>query len=122
MSGPSRNAERVGPEMITPNPITDPGDAGAIGNQKSGYVPLVTGGAETRTLAAPIFIGQEIQLDFETDGGDLTLTVATTVNQTGNNTGVFADAGDQLILRAGQSGTTIVWRVLANDGITLSTV
>lgn len=122
MSGPSVNVERVGPEMVTPVAIPDPGDAGAISVQKSGYVNLVTTGAETRTLAAPLFVGQLIQLNFITDGGDCVVTVATTVNQTANNTVTFADAGDHQLLQAGQTGTNLRWREVANDGAALTTV
>ena len=122
MSGPSTNVERVGAAFLTPIAITDPGDAGAISVQTSGYVSLVSGGAETRTMAAPLFIGQEIQLDFKTDGGDCVVTISTAVNQTGNNTLTFADAGDQVVLRAGQSGTNLRWREQSNDGVALSTV
>lgn len=102
--------------------IPDPGNGGAVNVTASGYVSLVTGGAETRTIAAPSFQGQELQLDFQTDGGDCVITVATTVNQTANNTLTFADAGDQIILRAGRSGSNLRWRVVANDGVALTTV
>ncbi len=114
--------EKINAKAIDPIKIPDPGNAGAIEVKNSGFVNLVSAGAETRTLAAPSFQGQELQLDFKTDGGDCVLTVATTVNQTGNNTLTFADAGDQIILRAGRSGANLRWRVVCNDGVALSTV
>lgn len=107
---------------MKPRAIADPGDGGAISVDAPGFVNLVTGGAETRTVAAPSFQGQELQLDFQTDGGDCVITIATAVNQTGNNTLTFADAGDQIVLRAGRSGSNLRWRVIANDGVALSTV
>lgn len=107
---------------VIPEVISDPGDGEAIGVDKSGYVNLVSAGAETRTIAAPTFVGQLLQLNFQTDGGDCVITVATTVNQTGNNTLTFADAGDHLLLQAGQSGANLRWRVVANDGVALTTV
>lgn len=102
--------------------IADPGAAGAIPVTKSGRVPIVSAGAETRTLAAPTFPGQELQLELKTDGGDVTLTCATGLNQTGNNTAVTADAGDILLLKAIEVGANLRWRVAANDGWALSTV
>ena len=90
--------------------IADPGDAGAIPVTGSGSVPLVTTGAQTRTLADATFAGQLLNLSFKTDGGDCVVTSASPVNQTGNNTMTFADVGDQLLL------------IGSNDGVALSTV
>ena len=104
-------------------PITDPGNAGAIPVTGSGYVPIVTAGAETRTLAAPTFAGQVIQLAMKTDGGDCVVTVAgTNINQTGNNTITFNDAGDVVTLEGIYVGSGLRWRVLRNDGASLTTV
>lgn len=102
--------------------IADPGNAAAIPVATSGYVPIVTTAAETRTIAAPTFIGQQLSLNFQTDGGDAVVTVATTINQVGNNTITFADAGDVVVLLAKQNGANIRWSVLLNDGAALSTV
>jgi len=104
------------------NAIADPGDAGAIAVTRSGTCPLVTAGAETRSLAIPTFAGQEISLGFKTDGGDCVVTVASGVNQAGNNTLTFADAGDHILLAAIANGAALAWRVVANDGVALSTV
>lgn len=103
------------------NVITDPGASGAIPVTASGTVALVTAGAESRTLAAPTFVGQELLVYLKTDGGDATLTVATGVNQTGNTQAVFNDAGDTLRLAAIEVGANLRWRVMTNDGATLST-
>jgi predicted RecA/RadA family phage recombinase len=102
--------------------IADPGAAGAIPVTASGYVDIVTAAAETRTIAAPTFKGQQLLLSMKTDGGDCTITVATTVNQTGNNTIKLDDAGDAVLLVAKTSGSNIRWSVAMNDGATLSTV
>lgn len=107
---------------VTLQAIADPGNAGAIPVTASGYVEIVSAGAETRTIAAPTFAGQRLALYFKTDGGDVTITIATTINQTGNNTAVTADAGDMLILEAVSQGANFRWRVVANDGFSLSTV
>jgi len=102
--------------------IADPGDGEAIPVTKSGHVPLVTGGAETRTLAAPSFPGQQCALYLKADSGDCVITCATEVNQTGNNTLTFADAGDLITLLAIEVGAYLRWRAMANDGVALSTV
>jgi hypothetical protein len=112
------------PRKLLPedNPITDPGDAGAIPVTDSGYCNIVSAGAETRTIAAPTFVGQKLILNLHTDGGNVTVTVATTVNQTGNNPLVFGDAGDCVILEAKQNGANIRWTVATADGVTPTTV
>ncbi len=100
----------------------DPGNAGAIPVTSSGYCPLVTAGAETRTLAAPTYIGQEILLYLKTDSGDCVVTCATTFNETGNNTITFNDTGDAFWAIAVEEGANLRWRCATADGCTLSTV
>lgn len=102
--------------------VTDPGNAGAIPVTASGSCPLVTAGAETRTLANPSAINQILTLYFKTDGGDCVVTAASAFNATGNNTITLNDAGDSITLRGIHNGTGLVWRVMANDGTSLSTV
>lgn len=102
--------------------ITDPGASGAIPVTKSGFVNLVTAGAETRTLARPGWVGQRLQINMKTDGGDCVITVTGNVNQTGNNTITLNDAGDCVTLIAKQSGSNKAWSVVHNDGTTLATV
>ena len=108
------------------NPVTaniaDPGAAGAIPVTASGHVDIVTAAAETRTLAAPSFAGQELLVSMKTDGGDCVITCVTTVNQTGNNTITLNDAGDAVLLVGKVSGTNKRWSVVSNDGAALSTV
>mgnify|MGYP007024621474 FL=1 len=106
----------------TTNIITDPGNAGAIPVTTDGVCALTSAGAETRTLAIPTFAGQILCLCFDTDGGDVVVTSAQAINQTGNNTLTFNDAGDALTLIAITVGGARRWRVLHNDGVTLSTV
>jgi len=100
--------------------IADPGDAGAIPVTRSGSVGLVTAGAETRTLAIPTFEGQQLSIGLTTDGGDAVVTAATGINQTGNTSLTFADAGDHLKLEGVYKGAALVWRVVANDGVALA--
>lgn len=105
--------------------ITDPGNAGAIPVTVSGVCKMASGASgETRTLANPTFVGQRINLVLGTDGGgDAVVTVASAINQTGNNTITFNDAGDQVELVGVQIATsTMRWRLVVNNGATLSTV
>lgn len=104
------------------NAVADPGDAGAIAVTETGSCPLVTAGAETRTLAIPTQVGREISLNFKTDGGDCVVTVASALNQAGNNTLTFAEVNDMIRLQAIDAGAALAWRVVCNDGVALSTV
>ncbi len=105
-----------------PVAISDPGAAGAIPVTRSGSVAITTAGAETRTIAIPAVAGITLDVSLDVDGGDVTITVAAAINQTGNNTIVMADAGDHLRLTAVQVAGALVWRLVANDGGALSTV
>lgn len=102
--------------------IADPEDGNAIPVTKSASVPITTGGAETRTIAIPGLAGITLSISLDVDGGDCTITVAAAINQAGNNTIVMNDAGDTIVLTAVQVAGALVWRVLVNDGCTLSTV
>lgn len=103
--------------------IADPGGAGAIPVTRSGVVALTTTGVvDTRTLAIPSFNGQQLVLCLKVDAGDAVITVASAVNQAGNNTITLGDAGDTVVLVAIQIGAARAWRVVVNDGAALSTV
>ena len=102
--------------------IADPGNAGAIPVTNSGNVQIVTGGAETRTLAVPTFAGQQLLLTMKTDGGDCVVTVADPHIDGTNNTITFNDVGDTVLLVAGVSGSGFVWRLAFNVGAALSHV
>jgi len=103
--------------------IADPGDGGDIPVTGDGVCPIVTTGVDdTRQLAIPSYIGQEITLCLNTDAGDAVITVASAVNQAGNNTLTAADAGDEITLKAISIAAALAWRVVSNDGVALSTV
>ncbi|MBN2397097.1 MAG: hypothetical protein JXI32_01850 [Deltaproteobacteria bacterium] len=105
-----------------PVAVADPGDAGAIPVTRSGSVAITTVDAETRTLAVPGVAGITLALSLDVDGGDCVVTVAAAINQAGNNTITLDDAGDTIVLTAVQVAAGLVWRVLVNDGCSLSTV
>ena len=124
---------RQTPEMIVeaalqeiypkaPVAIADPGDGNAVPVTKSVSVAITTGGAETRTIAIPGLAGITIAISLDVDGGDCVITVAAAINQTGNNTITMNDAGDTIVLIAVQVASALVWRMVVNDGCTLSTV
>jgi predicted RecA/RadA family phage recombinase len=102
------------------NVITDPGNAGAIPVTDSGSVDIVTTGAQTRTLAAPTYVGQLLEISMKTDGGDCVITCATTINQTGNTTITLNDAGDAVLLVGKANGANKRWSVVSNDGAALA--
>lgn len=111
-------------EILPKCPVTiaDPGNAGAIPVTRSGNCAITSAGAETRTLAIPGVAGIELALSLDVDGGDAVVTVASAINQTGNNTITLNDAGDTVVLKAVKKAGALVWRVLVNDGASLSTV
>jgi hypothetical protein len=103
------------------NDILDPGSSGVIRPRKDrAYVPLVTSGAETRTLPDPEVAGKQVTLGFKTDGGNCVITASTAINQSGNTIMTLADAGDEITLRSIEKGANHVWRVVSNDGVALS--
>lgn len=103
------------------NEITDPGDGEAIPVTATGHCGLVSTGADTRTLAAPSFVGQQLLLFHKTDGGSCVVTCATTVNGTGNDTITFTNVGDSILLHAIAEGSNLRWRCAVADGAALTT-
>ena len=101
--------------------VADPGDGNAIpANVLTGHCPLVSGGAETRTLADATAPGQTLDLYFKTDGGDCVVTAASPINQAANTIMTFADVGDHIRLASIEDGSDFEWRIVANDGVALS--
>lgn len=100
--------------------ITDPGNAGAIPVTSSGVCAMTSAGAETRTLAIPTFVGQQLTLICDTYVGNIVVTSAQAINQAGNTTMTFGAAADYIKLEAATVGGALRWRVAANDGTALS--
>ncbi len=97
--------------------IPDPGNGGTIRcDRQYGVVEMTSGaGAGTRTLVGPSRPGLRLLLRLKTDGGgDLTVTAAEGFNVAGNDTAVFADAGDQLDMISVTGSNR--WEVLTNTG------
>jgi hypothetical protein len=96
--------------------LPDPGDGGAIDVSHPGFCELSSLAAETRTLGDPSFKGQEIDLTQFKDQGDIVVTTASPVNQTGNNTITFQDIGDHIRMVGFWNATDgWEWRVLVDD-------
>ena len=105
------------------NVVPDPGNAGAIANSVSGGLALTYGaGAETRTLANPIVVGQVIAISVASAGaGTCAITVAGPINQAGNTVITFNNVADFIQLTAINRGGNLRWQVSApNDGTVLS--
>jgi hypothetical protein len=120
----SANVKFNGPTRAETNArlIVDPGNAGAISVLNDGVCALTTGGsAQTRTVAIPSFVGQRLTLCLDTDGGgDVAVTFASDIDQSGNNVWTAGDAGDTLELVGATIGGTRAWRMIANLGGALS--
>jgi hypothetical protein len=104
----------------TTHNIADPGASGAIPVTRSGVCNITTAAAETRTLAAPTFEGQTLTLCMNVDGGDAAITVASAFNQAGNTVITLNDAGDTVNLVAARIASALRWRIVNNDGASLS--
>jgi hypothetical protein len=95
--------------------MLDPGASGTITvDRQFAYVPLASAAAETRTLARPTRHGIYCYLNFTTDGGDITLTVTGGINEDGDTTFTFSDAGQFLLLVSASDGTTYYWRKVSD--------
>lgn len=107
--------------FVAGHEIPDPGNGGAIVVDRDHAVCSLKSGAsaETRTLAAPTRAGLTLTLSMDTDGGgDITVTVASAVNQSSHTSLPFGDAGDYVALRSLKIGTAYYWRIVAYEGVT----
>jgi len=92
--------------------MTDPGAGQSIvPDRQFGLVPLVTAGAEARTLRQPTKAGVYITLMLVTDGGDCTVTITGGYNQDDDTTYVFEDVGQSLPLVSIKEGASFYWRI-----------
>lgn len=109
---------------IRANQLSDPGNAGVIklDDRSDVFVALKSTGAETRTLNDPRDPHDRITLFMDTDGGAITVTAVTAINEAGNNTITFDDPGETIVLQAITIAGTAVWRPTATDGAGLTTV
>lgn len=103
------------------NSVADPGSVtAAIPVDKSGVVPLATAGAETRTLADPEFVGQQLALVGSSITTSCTITAAHRVNSANNTTIELTATGQAVVLEGISIGGALRWMIIQNDGATLS--
>lgn len=120
MAGNRANADMFKAEVL----VTDPGSGGAIKPLPEAWhnvCNIRSAGAEARSLADPTVEGQWMSLGYVVDGGTVTVTSDSPVNQSGHTSLVFEDIGDHLLLHATRNApTTLEWRVVSNDGVTVT--
>jgi hypothetical protein len=111
----------LGPLGGLANVIADPGNGGAIPVTGSGSCAMTTAAAETRTIAAPTFVGQQIMLFVDTYAvGDAVVTSAVAINVANNTIMTFGAASEALTLTGVTAGASLQWQVTHNDGVALS--
>lgn len=103
------------------NSIADPGASGAIPVTVSGVVDLVTAGAETRTVAAPPTIGEILVLNADTIVTSCTIAFAAAFDVTPHAHIAFTATGQNATFVAATIGGVKTWRLVSNEGGTLST-
>ena len=122
MLGGRPQLEEIYSRGVEPDIIPDPGNGGTIDTSRSGICELTSAGAETRTLPDPTFRGQQIDLVAVAVGGNITITAASPVNQTGHTT-ITASAVGGFIRLVGKYNATDGWEwqeVVEDTGITTS--
>lgn len=108
-------------DLNGPGRLKDPGSGGTIRFSQWGQIcPVVTAGAEARTLAQPTRPGILATVVLDTDGGDLTLTVTGGYNADGATSLTFADAGDFVTFMSVKVGTSYLWKVVGQEGVNVA--
>lgn len=100
--------------------IADPGDGNEIAPASHGHVVLNGVGDETRDLAPPEFVGQELMLTADNPGDSIAVMAPAIINGSGDQIITFTGQAQTIHLRAISIGSSPTWRVLVNDGCTLS--
>ncbi len=100
--------------------IPDPGNGAAIPVTRSGYVSITSTGSDTRTLAAPTFVGQEIILIHAVDGGSVAVTVSAAFDASAHTILTATAVAASCRLVATLTGVTKRWALVYTDGFTAS--
>lgn len=114
------NASNIGSTLHdAQSQIPDPGASGTIVvNESLAVVNLVSAAAESRTLALPTRQGVIVKLHMMTDGGDITLTVASAYNETGDTTFTFSEVGQHATFESFMTSAGVYfWRLTSHYGI-----
>lgn len=106
--------------LRAPWTVADPGNAGTLDltAKGRGYCKIKTTGAETRTIPAPVAIGQQLSVYMDTDGGDCVITVTSGVS--GLATITLNDTGDLVVLEALTIADVLKWQYTLNRGATIA--
>lgn len=97
--------------------MTDPGSGGTITvNRDCAVIPVITAGAEARTLAQPTKAGLRCMVVIDTYVGACTLTVTGGYNQAGSTSITMGTAGDWVRFVSVKVGASYYWRVVAQEG------
>lgn len=101
--------------------IADPGHGNAIPVTFNGVCNMTSGASgQTRSIVAPTFEGQVINLTMDVDGGgDIVVTVSAAYDQTPHTTITFNDAGDWAQLVGVRIAGALRWRLVNQNGCTL---
>jgi hypothetical protein len=116
--GKSLHASGADPLLEAPS---DPGDTKDLVVTNSAFHELTCGGVdETRGLPDPTFVGQRALVFLRsTAGGEITLTAATAVTDSGITTCTFGTAGQTIEFVATNIGGSSVWRVTGPTDVLL---
>ena len=100
----------------------DPGNGNPIPTTLQGVVPLqFAGAAETNTLAGPFRPGQPLTLFADPSAaGSRIVTLSAAMNTAGDTIATFTAAGQVLQLVGVILAGVETWRVVGNDGVTLT--
>ncbi len=91
--------------------LADPGNAGTIVPDRNPTVcPLVSTGAETRTLGRPTRVGTRVFIYGRTVAGTITLTVTGGFNEAGTTTFAISEAGQFIEMVSCYDGSAYFWR------------
>lgn len=93
--------------------VLDPGNGQelrTLGRNCQFRLKTTEAAGETRTLGRPDFLGQQILLYFETDGGDCVITVDHYINYDEDNTITHDEAGEWLEMFAIEISGQLFWR------------
>jgi hypothetical protein len=101
--------------------LPDPGNGGTITVVAADTrVAIVTGGVETRTLAAPASVGQKLLVFCQTHIGNASMTAPAIFDAALNNGVSFIAAGGAVAFVSILDAGVTRWQLAWNDGVTLT--
>lgn len=93
----------------------------AIPVTASGSLAITQNGAETNTLADPLWMGQTLSIFVDTDtSGARVVTAASRINQAGNTVMTFTAVGAFAKLEAITIAGALKWQIVSSEGVGLA--